>query len=444
MDFKISDGAAKILDTLEKAGFSAYIVGGAVRDMIMGKQPHDFDIASSARPEQIQQLFPHTIDTGIKHGTVTVIENKTGFEVTTYRSDGAYNDSRHPDSVRFMPDIKDDLARRDFTVNAMAYSPSLGLVDLYGGQEDLRRGIIRCVGNAKERFREDALRMMRAVRFSAVLDFELDADIQTAIRELSGLICRVSVERIRDELNKILLSDRPEKFELLHELCLLQYIMPEAECCFGTPQKNKYHIYDVGRHTMAVVAAAPCDLTLRWAALMHDTGKPECLSRDASGIIHFYGHHRESMKITEDIMHRLRFDNETIRVVSSLVECHDVRVEASPAAVKRMLARIGGDLFEKLLLLQEADNRGKNPRYLEEKLKRIDEVREVYKTVIAEHQPYMLSELLVNGRDLIKLGYRAGREIGDTLHKLLEEVIINPSLNDREYLLRRARQLKKR
>lgn len=443
MQFSISEGAQKILERLEQAGFSAYIAGGAVRDMLMGKLPHDFDIATSAHPEEVKRLFHHTIDTGLKHGTVTVVENKIGFEVTTYRTDGDYCDARHPKQVRFVPRIEDDLARRDFTINAMAYSPIRGLVDLYGGQEDLRAGVIRCVGTASVRFREDALRMLRAVRFAAVLGFSIDDEAFDAIRDLGGLICRVSAERIRDELNKILLSDRPERIELLYELALLRFIMPEVEHCFHTPQKNKYHIYDVGRHTIEVVRHTPNDLTLRWAALLHDIGKPACLSVDTAGIIHFYGHHRESVRMAEDIMHRLRFDNDTIHDVSILVENHDVRVEPSPAAVKRMLARTGAELFEKLLLLQEADNRGKNPDYLDAKLEKLIEARDIYRTVVAEHQPYTMADLLINGRDLIKLGYKAGREIGDTLRQLLDEVILNPALNDREYLLRRAKQLKR-
>lgn len=443
LQLMISDGARKIISRLEEAGFSAYVAGGAVRDLLMGKMPHDFDIATSAKPEQVKALFRRTIDTGLKHGTITVVENKIGYEVTTYRTDGIYTDNRRPERVEFITDIERDLARRDFTMNAMAYNPHIGLVDIYGGETDIRGKLIRCVGRAQTRFCEDALRMLRAVRFSAVLGFQIDKQAREAITENGRLIRRVSAERIREELNKILLSENPGRFALLHELRILQYIIPELEKCFDVPQKNKYHIYDVGTHTMAALSHTPKDLVLRWAALLHDIGKPNCLSVDGNGIIHFYGHHKESVRIAEDLLHRLRFDRDSIHDITVLVENHDVRVEPSAPAVKRMLARTGAELFEKLLCLQEADNRGKNMVYFPEKLERIQQVRKIYHDIIAEGQPYMVSDLLINGRDLIKIGFRAGREIGDTLRQLLDEVVLNPSLNNREYLVKRACQIKK-
>jgi tRNA nucleotidyltransferase (CCA-adding enzyme) len=444
MELKINEGALQILKRLEGAGFSAYVAGGAVRDLLMGRIPHDFDIATSARPEQVKLLFSHTADTGLKFGTVTVIEHKVGYEVTTYRVDGAYIDGRRPETVSFVDDVKGDLSRRDFTVNAMAYSPTRGLVDYFGGQQDIRKKVIRCVGEPKKRFQEDALRMLRAVRFCATLGFTLDADTEKAIRICAPLIRKVSPERIRDEMNKILLSPHPDMVRKLHELGLLSYIIKELETCFGVPQKNKYHIYDVGEHIMEAVKFAPNDLLLRWSALLHDIGKPNCSSTDANGIIHFYGHHKESVKITVDVLHRLRFDNESISAIATLVENHDVRVEPSSPAVKRMMARTGAELFEKLLLLQEADSRAKNPVYVPEKLERIETVRRIYQTVLAERQPYLISDLVVNGRDLMKVGYRPGREIGDTLKTLLDDVILNPELNTRDYLLKRAKLLKRK
>lgn len=443
VQMQIDDGAKRILDRLESAGFTAYIVGGAVRDMVMGKCPHDFDIATSAKPQQVKALFHRTIDTGLQHGTVTVVENKIGYEVTTYRTENEYHDSRRPDSVEFVTRIEDDLARRDFTMNAMAYNPRHGLIDIYGGMKDIENKIVRCVGEAQERFSEDALRMLRAVRFSAVLGFTIDEDSKKAIKTESTRITKVSAERVREELNKILLDEKPENIEILHKVGLMKYILPEVERCFDVPQKNKYHIYDVGTHIMKALANTPHDFVLRWAALLHDVGKPGCMSVDMNGIIHFYGHHKESVKIATDLMHRLHFDNDSMRDISILIEHHDVRVEPSPPTVKKMMARTGRELFEKLLCLQEADNRGKNMAYFPEKIDRINRVRAIYSDVIAKGQPYMVSDLHVNGRDLIKLGFRAGREIGDTLRKLLEEVLINPNLNNRDYLIKRAKQLKK-
>ena len=417
MEFILPDSVMNILSRLNTDGFSAFVAGGAVRDTIMGKTPHDYDIATSARPEEVKKLFRRTID------TVTVVHNKTGYEVTTFRTDGEYSDGRHPQSVCFVDDAREDCARRDFTINAMMYLPKTGIIDYFGGQHDIENKIIRCVGNPEKRFNED--------------------ETWKAIKKCAVLIKKVSHERILEEVNKILLSENPDYIRKLHECGLLQYIMPELERCFGEPQRNKYHIYDVGEHIMHTVKCTPNDLVLRWAALMHDIGKPCCSSTDQNGIIHFYGHHRESCKIAVDLMHRLRMDNDTIREVSILVENHDVRVEPSLPAVKRMMARTGEVLFEKLLILQTADNMAKNLEHFPEKKNRIDASMQIYKQILAERQPYLVSHLAVNGKDLIRLGYRPGREIGDVLRKLIDEVIIDANLNNRDYLLKEARILKK-
>ena len=443
MSINLPDSVIRILNRLREGGFSAYVAGGAVRDILMGKAPSDYDIATNALPQEVKRLFPRTIDTGLKHGTVTIVENQTGYEVTTFRHDGVYRDGRHPESVEFVSSPKADAARRDFTINAMMYNPATGLLDYFGGQKDIKDRVICCVGDPESRFKEDALRMLRAVRFSAALSFKIEETTWRAIKKCSPLIKKVSAERIRDEINKILLSQNPDYMRKLHECGLLAYIMPELERCFGEPQKNKYHIYDVGEHIVRTVKNTPPDLVLRWAALMHDIGKPLCASTDANGIIHFYGHHRESDAIAVDLMHRLRMDNDTIRDVSVLVENHDVRVEPVRPAVKRMMARTGETLFEKLILLQTADNMAKNPVYFEEKKKRIDDAYALYKEILAERQPYLVSHLAVNGKDLIKLGYRPGREIGDVLKKLIEEVIIDPALNNREFLLRQAKEYRR-
>lgn len=438
----IPDEVKRILKRLKDNGYEAYIAGGAVRDILIGKTPHDFDIATSATPTEIKALFNHTIDTGIKHGTVTVIENKIGYEVTTFRNDGAYRDGRRPENVRFVKDVSSDIKRRDFTINAMMYSEDTGVVDLAGGKEDIEKKLIRCVGNPQTRFYEDALRMLRAVRFSAVLSFDIEEKTARAIKSCAFLIRHVSNERILEELNKILLSDNPDHIRVLYKLGLLKYIMPQLARCFGEKQKNKYHIYDVGEHIMHAVKYTPVDFTLRWAALMHDIGKPCCSSIDNAGIIHFYGHHRESKKIAVDVLHKLRMDNESIKNIAILIENHDVRVEPTPQAVKRTMARTGEELFKKLMLLQKADNKAKNSIHYPDKLRKIEAAEEIYKTILAEDQPYLVSHLVINGNDLIKLGYRAGRDIGEVLKKLIDEVIINPKLNNREYLIKRAGELK--
>ncbi|MDD6563904.1 MAG: CCA tRNA nucleotidyltransferase [Clostridiales bacterium] len=442
MNLQISDGAKAILARLKTAGYTAYIAGGAVRDLIMGNTPHDYDIATNAHPEEIKSIFAKTIDTGIKHGTVTVIENKTAYEVTTFRCDGEYGDNRHPIEVSYVNEPRTDCMRRDFTINSMMYNPDTGLLDFFCGKRDIRQGIIRCVGNAETRFKEDALRMLRAVRFKAQLGFTLEDKTAQAIKKCAVLIKKVSRERILDELNKILLSDNPDTIRDLHSLGLLKFILPELDRCFGEPQKNKYHIYDVGEHIMHTVKNTPKDLILRWAAVLHDTGKPCCSSTDSAGIIHFYGHHRESRRIAVDVLYRLHMESSSIKDIAMLVEHHDYRVEANYTAVKRMMSKTGAELFEKLLILQLADNMAKNPTHLPDKLRRINGGLDIYRDVIAQKQPYRISDLLINGKDLMELGYRQGRDIGETLKELLDEVIIKPELNNRAYLIKRAKELK--
>ena len=444
MDITISDGAKSILERLNNAGFRSYVAGGAVRDLIMNKMPNDYDIATDAKPDDVKKLFRKTIDTGIKHGTVTVIENGEGYEITTFRKDGAYSDNRHPSEIEYVKDKRIDCLRRDFTINAMMYNPESGLVDFFCGRRDIRKHIIRCVGKPEDRFKEDALRMLRAVRFKAQLGFEIEERTELAIRKYAVLIKKVSKERILDELNKILLSDNPDGVRDLHRLGLLKFILPELERCFGEKQRNKFHIYDVGEHIMQTIKNTPPDLILRWAALLHDTGKPCCSSVDSNGIIHFYGHHRESRRITVDVLHKLHMDSNSIRDIALLVENHDYRVDPSFGAVKRMMSKTGADLFEKLLTLQKADNAAKNPELLPEKLKRIDGGLEIYREVLAKNQPYRVTDLVLNGRDLMEIGYRQGKEIGDTLKELLDEVIIRPELNTRAYLVKRAKEMRQK
>lgn len=442
MRFILPDDVKYVINKLNNNGFKAFVAGGAVRDMIMGRIPHDYDISTSAKPSEVKKIFKRTVDTGIKHGTVTVIVNGVGYEVTTFRREGNYVDCRHPEEVEFVDDTHEDCLRRDFTINAMLYNDNDGLTDFFCGKRDINQRIIRCVGNPEKRFKEDALRMLRAIRFSATLGFKIEENTLAAIKRYGILIKRVSNERITEELNKILMSDNPDSFRLMNEAGLLQYILPQLSRCFGEPQKNRYHIYDVGEHIMHTVQNTPSDLTLRWAALLHDVGKPRCSSTDANGIIHFYGHHRESVRIADDVLHKLRLDNNSIKDILILIENHDVRIEPVSANVKRMMSKTGAELFKKLMLLQLADNKAKSSSCYEEKKKKIEAVIRIYECIISSNEPYRISDLVINGRDLMKIGYRPGRAMGNTLRQLTEEVIINPSLNNKFYLLKRAKELK--
>lgn len=442
MEFRLSEEVMQVLNHLNDAGYKAYVAGGAVRDIIMGKTPNDYDIATDAKPEEVKKIFSKTIETGIKHGTVTVLENRVAYEVTTFRRDGAYRDGRHPLDVEFVRKPRVDCMRRDFTINAMMYSPKDGFLDFFCGKRDIRQGIIRCVGNPEVRFKEDALRMLRAVRFKAQLGFKIEERTAYAIKKYAVLVKKVSRERILDELNKILLSENPDAVRDLHELGILKFILPEIEECFNQPQRNKYHIYNVGEHIMHTVKNTPEDLVLRWAALLHDSGKPCCPSVDSNGIIHFYGHHKESRRIAVDVLYRYHMNSEAIRDIALLVENHDYRVEANTAAVKRMMSKTGAELFEKLLILQKADNSAKNPGQIPDKLQRIDKGLEICRKVVATKQPYRVADLVLNGRDLMSIGYRQGKEIGDALKVLLDEVIIKPELNNRAYLLKRAKDMR--
>ncbi len=405
---------------------------------MLGKTPDRYEIITDAAPDAIKNVFRHTIDTGGGNNTITVVENKTGYEVKSlYRNKSGSGGS----CLSYGP--KEECGRRDFTINAVLYNPDEGIVDYYGGQRDMDNRLIRCVGEPEQCFKSDVLRMLRAVRLRAELDFKIDKQTERAIRKCAILIKKADHDQVRNELNKILLSGHPDYIRELHRLGMLRFIIPELERCFGEPQRNKYHIYDVGEHIMHTVINTPPDLILRWAALLHDTGKPCCPSTDASGIIHFYGHHRESRRIAVDVLHRLHMDSDTIRDVALLVENHDYRVDANYTAVKRMMSKTGAELFEKLLVLQRADNMAKNPGYLPDKLKKTESSLEIYRQVIAQKQPYRISDLTVNARDLMNIGFRPGRDAGDMLKALLDEVIINPELNTRSYLLKRAKEIRR-
>jgi uncharacterized domain HDIG len=423
-----------IISTLHKNGFDAYAVGGCIRDSILGRTPNDWDITTNCYPEKIITLFSHTIPTGIKHGTITVMIDSEPFEVTTYRIDGEYSDNRHPDEVIFTNSLEEDLSRRDFTVNAMAYNNSTGIVDPFNGSEDLKYNIIKCVGNANNRFIEDALRMIRAIRFASQLNFNIDTATFDAIKENHGLISKVSVERIREELCKILLCEKPSAGIIaLKDSGLLQYILPELTQTVGFDQRNPHHDKDVFYHTLAAVDYSSKDLVVRLGALFHDIGKPHCFSIDEKGIGHFYAHEIVGAEITEAIMKRLKFDNITIKKVLIMVKEHMNRfAKYKPSTLKKLMVRVGIDNLDSLFEVQTADIKASAPPYDFEPVERLR--TGAYKILEAK-QPLTVKDLDISGFDLIQLGLTSGKKIGEILNFLLEKVLENPEFNNKKALI---------
>ncbi len=427
-----------VLDTIAEAGFEAYAVGGCVRDSVLGRQPNDWDITTSAMPGQIKGLFRHTIDTGIAHGTVTVMIGSEGFEVTTYRIDGKYKDGRHPEKVTFTPSLTEDLKRRDFTINAMAYNEKEGLVDLYGGLEDIRNRKIRCVGEAKERFGEDALRMMRAVRFSAQLGYDIEDKTMEAIRMLATNMKKISAERIAAELNKLMESDHPDYVEKLYTSGICDVVLPEFSKAMQTPQNHPSHGITVGEHSLRAMTNVPPQKELRLTMLFHDIGKPIVRSTDAAGVDHFYGHAEAGAGMAEKILRRLRYDNHTIDVVKKLVFFHDYGIGTRPDArmVRRAVNKIGEELFPMLLIVRRADILAQNEDSREEKLEVLSLWEELYQELLKKQDCVSLKDLALSGKDLIAMGMEPGREIGETLQMLLEYVLEEPERNRKEVLLK--------
>lgn len=432
-----------IIDTIMDAGYEAYAVGGCIRDSILGREPDDWDITTSATPYQVKELFRRTIDTGIQHGTVTVMLDKEGFEVTTYRIDGEYEDSRHPKEVTFTANLTEDLKRRDFTINAMAYNDRTGLVDVFEGISDIERRLIRCVGCPKERFTEDALRMMRAVRFSAQLGYEIEAGTAAAIKELSGNLVNISAERIQTELVKLVVSPHPEKLRIAYETGITKVILPEFDVCMKTSQNNPHHCYTVGEHILNSMENIAPDKKLRLAMLFHDIGKPLSKSTDEKGIDHFHGHPEVSEQIARKVLRRLKFDNHTLYMVTGLVKYHDRHVEPHPKQVRRAVFKIGKDIFPLLFSVKRADIAAQSDYKQEEKLTRLDQVQNVYDEIVSKNQCVSLKTLAVTGRDLIaEAGMQPGPELGRVLSRLLDEVIEDPELNQKEALLKLAEKYK--
>ncbi len=443
MNIQMPPAVYKILKVLNFNGYNGHIVGGCVRDSILKKKPNDWDICTNCTPKKMLDILScfTVIPTGLKHGTVTVVINGENYEITTYRIDGEYKDGRRPENVQFTNQLKEDLKRRDFTINAMAYNDKDGLIDYYGGIKDIHDKIIRCVGDPIKRFNEDYLRMLRGVRFSTQLEYNLDKETFNAINKLSKNIVDISVERIRVELNKILISHTPSKgLNLLNDINLLKHILPELKESVGFNQQNPNHNKDVFNHILDVVDNTENDLILRLSALFHDIGKPETFSLDTNGVGHFYKHHTKSAEITKKVMKRLKYDNESINKVTNLVKEHMSGYdELSDIGLKRLINRVGADNIYNLFKLQIADTKSIDT---ERDISSIINLRNRVERILKEKQPLSIKDLEINGHDLIENGITEGKEIGTILNELLQIILEKPKLNTKESLINIVKKIK--
>ena len=428
----IPEPVKDIMARLEGAGWEAWCVGGGVRDMLLGRDPEDWDVATSARPGDVMALFGRAaLPTGLKHGTVTIGGGR-GVEVTTFRRDGAYLDNRHPDHVEFTASLEEDLSRRDYTVNAMALDLRGELRDPFGGRSDLAAGVLRAVGDPEARFREDALRILRGLRFAAKLGFSVEGETAAAMDRCRYLLENIAPERIYTEMTGLLCGPWAAE-ALLGYHRVLEVFLPEIAPCVGFDQRSPYHCYDVWEHTARSVSAVPPQPVLRWAMLLHDLGKPGTFSLGEDGRGHFYGHWRESVKIAEAVTDRLRFDNHSKKVILTLVERHDCELPLSQRSVRRNLARYGEETLRLLLAVKRGDNLAQAPAY-RDRQKLIDQWEALLDLVIAQGSCFSLGQLAVRGGDLTALGLR-GPAVGEMLRELLEQVIEEKLPNHREALL---------
>lgn len=432
MEIWIPEKVKYILERINQAGFEAYVVGGCVRDSLLGRTPNDWDITTSAYPYQIKEIFPKTIDTGVQHGTVTVLYQQEGFEVTTYRIDGAYEDGRHPKQVSFTACLGEDLKRRDFTINAMAYHPAHGVIDLFDGQGDMKKKIVRCVGDARERFTEDALRILRAVRFAAQLDFEIEEQTRYAILELAQNLKQISKERIQTELVKLLTSDHPQVLRTGWELGITQVVLPEFDRMMEQAQPNDAPYPNVGEHTIAVICGVRPDKQMRLAALLHDIGKTEVGARESAVDV-------SGESAAKKVLRRLKFDNHTTDTVCRLVRYHDTLLngELSERRIRHVLHEMGVELFPALLELMYADGMEKSEGERRDAEKRAQRAGNLYQYIVEQGQCVNLKDLAVKGSDLIAAGMKPGKEMGMTLQAMLDYVLDYPQANQKEELLTR-------
>nr|DAG16386.1 MAG TPA: Nucleotidyltransferase [Caudoviricetes sp.] len=446
LKIEIPSGANEIIHTLQNNGYEAFLVGGCVRDSILGRPIHDYDITTSATPDEMMKVFKdkRIIETGLQHGTITIVINGEGYECTTYRIDGNYSDSRRPDSVTFTRNLEEDLKRRDFTINAMAYNNEAGLIDPFNGMKDMKYHKIRCVGRAEDRFSEDALRILRAIRFASQLGFVVDSDASLNIHKMYKNLENISTERINSEFCKIALSS-----EFYIQIVLFREVfslfIPEIKDMFGFPQNNPYHIYDVWGHTVHAVQAYECDcepdlnprdLITSLAVFFHDIGKPHCYQDGEDGIRHFKGHGRVSADMTNEIMKRLRFDNDTREKVVELVYYHDATFEVGKKYIKRWLNKIGEEQFRRLLNVRRADIKAQADMAQEIRLQKIDNIEYILEEVLQDDECFSLKDLAVNGKDVMDtMLIKSGKEVGYWLNEILTRVIDGRLKNDREDLI---------
>lgn len=445
LKIKIPSGANEIIHTLQDKGYEAYLVGGCVRDSILKRTIHDYDITTSATPNEMMKIFKdkRIIETGLQHGTIAIVIDGEPYEVTTYRIDGNYSDSRRPDKVTFTKSLEEDLKRRDFTINAMAYNDEVGLVDPFNGMEDIKYHKIQCVGKPEDRFSEDALRILRAIRFASQLSFVLEPNTDYVLHKMYQNLENISVERINSEFCKIAASSNFCVQMVLYSDVLSLFI-PEIKDMFDFPQNNTYHIYDVWGHTIHAVEAYSCDceedlnpidLITSLAVFFHDIGKPHCYQDGEDGIRHFKGHGKVSADMTDTIMKRLRFDNDTREKVVQLVYYHDATFEVGEKYVKRWLNKIGEEQFRRLLNVRRADIKAQAYTEQESRLQKIDNIEYILEEVLQKDECFSLKDLAVNGKDLIEIGYKPGKEIGEVLNNLLDSVISGEYINEKEKLL---------
>lgn len=419
--------ALRALHVLESAGFESWVVGGYVRDAVLGRPGNDIDVATQAPWREARRAFERagfrTHETGTAHGTLTAIVDGTAIEVTTFRCDGAYRDARHPESVSFVSSITEDLARRDFTMNALAFHPDRGMLDPFGGIDDMAARTIRTVGDPARRFSEDALRILRACRFASQLGFRFESSTFAGMMANKGLLARISAERVTRELEELLLGPCAGE-SLMQAVDVLAAVLPELVAMKGFDQRTPYHIYDVLEHTAKVVGSVPPYPLVRWAALFHDMGKPAAFFTDAKGTGHFYGHAHISVELARGVMGRLALSSAFAERVLTLVRCHDDVIEPAPKAVKRALARLNGDveLFAALCDLKRGDALGQAPEYAG-RVQLADELERTLENVLAADEAFSLKKLAINGRDVMELGVSQGPEIGRVLADALDAVI---------------------
>lgn len=439
-NINIPNNANTLIHLLQSHGHSAYVVGGCVRDSILGRNPHDWDICTSATPSEMLEIFKdkRVIETGLQHGTITVVVDGESYEITTFRIDGDYSDNRRPDNITFTTSLEADLSRRDFTINAMAYNDEEGLIDPFGGLDDIKYRQINCVGCAKDRFEEDALRILRAIRFAAQLEFSIMPETDWQIHQQYTTLKNISKERINSEFSKIAVTS-DFCVELLLYKDVFSFFIPEITDTIGFDQHNPYHDYDVFGHTVhAIENCTSVDLITRLAVLFHDIGKPHCYQDGEDGIRHFKGHGKVSCDIVDSIMSGLRFDNKTRHDVAELVYYHDATFEVGAKYIRRWLNKIGPEQFKRLLEVRKADIMGQKCQYDKERLKKVEVIERLLEEVLQEDECFSMRSLAINGNDLINIGYKSGKELGHTLNVLLQMVIDDEILNEKEELLKIA------